>query len=79
METIYDNHVTVKRVRRDEVNLGANMIMQIPVRNKMEADLYFDKGVAVYEKEVKTSNGKHRIQYFVEVSVYDLAEIARKE
>lgn len=78
METIYDNHVTVKRVHRDEVNLGFNVMMQIPVRNKMEADIYFDRGVAVYEKEVETSSGKNYIQYFVEVSVYDLAKIARK-
>lgn len=78
METIYDNHIAVRRVHKDEVNLGFNTLIQIPVRNKMEADIYFEKGAAVYEKEVETSNGKHYIQYFVEVSIYDLAEIARK-
>ena len=73
----YDKWVhTTQRVTK--ANIEFCPIVRITVRNQQEADLYLDKGVAVYQEEIQLPNGSSRIRYYIEVSVYDLAEIARR-
>ena len=67
---------TTQRVTK--ANIEFCPIVRITVRNQQEADLYLDKGVAVYQEEIQLPNGSSRIRYYIEVSVYDLAEIARR-
>ena len=72
----YSAKVTINKV--DKVDLGFCPIIRVPIRNKMEADEYMKQGVAIYEKIVEKEDGRHFKYYFVEVSVYDLAQVARK-
>lgn len=68
--------ISTQRVTKADIEFCP--IIRITVRNQQEADLYLDKGVAVYQEEVQFPNGSSRIRYYIEVSVYDLAEIARR-
>jgi hypothetical protein len=72
---VYNAEVTITKVNRAEI--GFCPIIRVPIHNQMEADEYAKQGVAIYQKEIKTPNG-YRSFYFVEVSVYDLATVARK-
>jgi hypothetical protein len=75
----FEKHTrTITTQRVGKVDMGFYSIMRIPVRNQQEADLYFRKGVAVYQEETQFQDGCKRIRYYIEVSVYDLAEIASK-
>ena len=69
---------TISTQRVSKVDIGFNSIVRITIRNQQEADLYLEKGVAVYQEEVQFPNGGSRIRYYIEVNVYDLAEIARR-
>lgn len=69
---------TISTQRVTKVDMGFCPIVRITVRNQQEADIYLDKGVAVYQEEIQTPNGGSRIRYYIEVSVYDLAEVARR-
>lgn len=69
---------TISTQRVTKVDIEFCPIVRITVRNQQEADLYLSKGVAVYQEEIQLPNGNSRIRYYIEVSVYDLAEIARR-
>lgn len=72
----YNAQITINKVNK--VELGFYPIVRIPIRNQQEADEYMRQGVAIYEKRTKTSKGEHSY-YFIEVNVYDLAQVARKD
>lgn len=69
---------TISTQRVSKADIGFCPVVRITVRNQQEADLYLDKGVAVYKEEIQLPNGGSRIRYYIEVSVYDLAEVARR-
>lgn len=75
MMQCYSAKITINKV--DKINIGFCPIIRVPVRNQMEAEEYMKQGAAIYEKIVEKENGKFSY-YFIEVSVYDLAKIARK-
>lgn len=64
--------------RVTKVDMPLVPIVRITVRTQQEAELYLSKGVAVYQEVMTISNGTKRVRHYIEVSVYDLAEIARK-
>ena len=68
--------ITTKRVNK--VDLGFCPIIRIVIRNQQEAELYLSKGVAVYQEDVQFPDGSTRTRYYIEVSVNDIAEVARK-
>lgn len=77
METkLYKTTTTISKVNK--VELPFYPIIRIPIHNQQEADEYMQQGVAIYQKTTETENGTHSY-YFIEVSVYDLAKVARKE
>lgn len=69
---------TISTQRVNKVDMGFYPIVRITIRTQQEADLYLSKGVAVYQEEIQWKDGR-RIRYYIEVSAYDLAEVARKE
>lgn len=69
---------TISTQRVTKVEMPFAPIVRITVRNQQEADLYLNKGVAVYREEMQFQDGSRRARFYVEVSVYDLAEVARK-
>ena len=69
---------TITTQRVNKVDLGFCPILRITIRNQHEADLYLSKGVAVYQEELQFQDGSKRVRYYIEVSIYDIAEIARK-
>lgn len=73
------NHFNIQTsiTKVEKVELPFHPIIRIPIRTQAEADEYMRQGVGIYEKTTKTPNGKHSY-YFIEVSVYDLAKVARK-
>lgn len=72
---VYKSEVSITRVRKAEV--GFCPIVRIIIHSQQEADEYMRQGAAIYEKVTKTQHGEHRY-FFVEVSLYDLAKVARK-
>lgn len=72
---VYKNTTTINKV--DKVELPFYPIVRVIVHNQQEADEYLQQGVAIYEKIVETESGKHSY-YFIEVSVRELAKVARK-
>jgi hypothetical protein len=71
LQTTFTQRVT-------KVDMPPIPIVRITVRTQQEAELYLSKGVAVYQEVMTISNGTKRVRYYIEVSVYDIAEIARK-
>lgn len=69
---------TISTQRVTKVEIPFTPIVRIPVRNQQEADLYLSKGAAVYQEERELPNGSKCTRWYIEVSVYDLAEVARK-
>ena len=69
---------TISTQRVTKVEMPFAPIVRITVRNQQEADLYLNKGVAVYREEMQFQDGSRRTRFYVEVDVYDLAEVARK-
>ena len=72
---IYNAGIKITEVNKAEI--GFCPIIRVPIHSQIEVDEYTKQGVAIYQKEIKTPNG-YRSFYFVEVSVYDLAKVARK-
>lgn len=72
----YSAKVTINKV--DKINIGFCPMIRVAVHNQMEAEEYMKQGAAIYEKTVEKEDGTIFKHYFVEVSVYDLARIARK-
>lgn len=68
--------ISTQRVTKIEIPFAP--IVRITIRNQQEADLYLSKGAAVYQEEIELPNGSKRTRWYIEVSVYDLAEIARR-
>lgn len=68
--------ITTQRVTK--VDIPFPPMMRITVRSQQEAELYLSKGVALYKEEMTFPDGSKRARCYVEVSVYDLAEVARK-
>ena len=69
---------TISTQRVTKVDIPFEPIVRITVRTQQEADLYLSKGVAVYQEEITLPDGSKRIRCYIEVSVYALAEVARK-
>ena len=72
---VFNAHTTIKRVNK--IEMGLCPIIRVPIRSQAEADEYMRQGVALFEKTVKTPCREYSY-YFIEVSVYDLAKVARK-
>ncbi len=72
----YHAQITINKVNK--VEIGFCPIVRIPIRSQQEAEAYMQQGVAIYEKTTKTSRGVTQ-HYFVEVNLYDLAKVARKD
>lgn len=71
----YNAQITINKVNK--VEIGFCPIIRVPIRTQAEADEYMRQGVAIYEKTTKTPHGEYHF-YFIEVSVDDLATVARK-
>ena len=69
---------TISTQRVTKVEIPFAPIVRITIRNQQEADLYLSKGAAVYQEEIELPNGSKRTRWYIEVSVYDLAEVACK-
>lgn len=69
---------TISTQRVEKVEIPFNPIVRITIRTQQEADLYLSKGAAVFQEEMELPNGAKRTRWYIEVSVYDLAEVARK-
>lgn len=69
---------TISTQRVTKVEIPFAPIVRITIRNQQEADLYLSKGAAVYQEEIELRDGTKRARWYIEVSVYDLAEVARK-
>lgn len=72
---VFNAEIKITRVHKAEI--GFCPIVRVPIRTQAEADEYMQQGVAIFEKKIKTPNGE-RCYCFIEVSVYDLAKVARK-
>lgn len=70
---------TISTQRVTKVEIPFAPIVRIPVRNQQEADLYLGKGVAIFHEEKEYPDGTKRTRWYIEVSVYDLANVARKD
>jgi uncharacterized lipoprotein YbaY len=70
---------TISTQRVTKVEIPFAPIVRIAVRSQQEAELYLSRGVALYQEEMTLPNGATRTRYYVEVSVYDIAEVARKD
>lgn len=68
--------ISTQRVTKVEIPFASTV--RITIRNQQEADLYLSKGVAVFQEEMEFRDGAKHTRWFIEVSVYDLAEVARK-
>ena len=68
---------TISTQRVSKVDLGFCPIIRIPIRTQQEADIYLENGVAVYREEIQVDGGC-RIRHYIEVSVHDLAKVARR-
>lgn len=78
-QTKYEKQTYIISTQRvTKVDIPFIPIVRIPVRNQQEADLYLSKGVAIYQEEKEYPNGSRHTRWYIEVSVYDLAEVARK-
>ena len=71
------SQTTISRVNKVEFNHFAP-IVRVPIRSEEEANIYLREGVAVYEKVRQLPNNCFHKQYFIEVSVEELAKIANK-
>lgn len=69
---------TISTQRVSKVDIGFCPIVRIPIRTQQEADIYLANGVAVYQEEIQLKDGSGRIRYYIEVSVHDLAKVARR-
>lgn len=70
---------TISTQRVTKVDIPFIPIVRITIRNQQEADLYLSKDVAVFQEEMELPNGAKHVRYYIEVSVYDIAEVARKD
>ena len=68
--------ISIQKVTKVEIPFTP--MIRITVRSQQEAELYLSKGVALYQEELTLSDGAKRLRHYIEVSVYDLADIARK-
>lgn len=72
----FSRTITTQRVTK--VEKPYTQIVRIPIRTQREADIYLEKGVAVYEETVSSEKFGTIIRHYIEVSIHDLADIACK-
>lgn len=72
----FSRTITTQRVTK--VEKPFTQIVRIPIWTQREADIYLEKGVAVYEETVSSGKFGTRIRHYIEVDIHDLADVARK-